>query len=239
MTIQRRLAWLKKSPLHPQWLVLRDEQRTIMPLLQSVRGRVIDIGCGDRWVERHLPAKCEYIAIDYPPTIAMGYAGGADLLANGEALPLADGSIDGVVMLSVLEHIPHPEQAIAEAARVLRPEGRLIIEIPFLYPLHDQPHDYQRWTRHGIVSRLTAAGFEVKQIGSFGQPIASSATLTAIALAKAVIDGIQQRHPIVLLAPLLIAAIPLINLSGWLLARLAPHSDFMPLSYQILAEKRP
>jgi hypothetical protein len=59
----------------------------------------------------------------------------------------------------------------------------------------------------------------------------------AIALAEGVIDSLAERHPSVILAPLLIAAIPLVNLLGWLLAKGVPSSDMMPLSYQIEAER--
>jgi ArsR family transcriptional regulator len=44
-----------------------------------------------------------------------------------ESLPLEDGSIDAAVMMLVLHHLPTPSLALAEAARVLKPGGRLLI----------------------------------------------------------------------------------------------------------------
>jgi SAM-dependent methyltransferase len=46
-------------------------------------------------------------------------------------LPFAEGSFDAVVAAEVIEHIPEVEIALAEAARVLRPGGRLVVTVPY------------------------------------------------------------------------------------------------------------
>lgn len=57
---------------------------------------------------------------------------------------------DAVVMCEVLEHVREPARAIANVHKFLRPGGVLILSTPFIFPLHDQPHDYYRFTRHGL-----------------------------------------------------------------------------------------
>lgn len=61
-----------------------------------------------------------------------------------------DGVFDCVVAMEVLEHIPRPDMALAEIGRVLRSGGWAVVSTPFLFPLHAEPHDYWRFTRHGL-----------------------------------------------------------------------------------------
>ncbi len=79
-----------------------------------------------------------------------------DVCGNIYALPLADDSLDGIVIRGVLEHIEFPERAVAELERVLRPGGRIYASIPFMQAYHPSPGDFQRYTIDGI-RRLFAA----------------------------------------------------------------------------------
>lgn len=62
----------------------------------------------------------------------------------------SDGEFDVVVMSEVLEHVKTPHLAIQEIYRVLREGGKLILTAPFLFEMHDRPHDYYRFTKHGL-----------------------------------------------------------------------------------------
>jgi len=57
---------------------------------------------------------------------------------------------DAVVMAETLEHIPTPHLALENIYRNLKDGGRLILTAPFIFPIHDQPHDYYRFTRYGL-----------------------------------------------------------------------------------------
>ncbi len=81
-----------------------------------------------------------------------------DVCGNLYALPLADDSLDGVVIRGVLEHIEFPQRAVAELERVLRPGGRIYASIPFMQAYHPSPGDFQRYTIDGI--RRLFARFE-------------------------------------------------------------------------------
>lgn len=78
------------------------------------------------------------------------YYEGVDLVANAEELPLATGSVDAIVCESLLEHVPHPEKIVADMFRVLKPGGEMYIVIPFVYPFHASPNDFQRWSTTGL-----------------------------------------------------------------------------------------
>lgn len=65
-------------------------------------------------------------------------------------LEFEDESFDAIVCWSILEHIPYPQQALAELHRVLRPNGEIWVQLPFLYPYHEAPKDYWRVTPDGL-----------------------------------------------------------------------------------------
>ncbi|MCL2640206.1 MAG: class I SAM-dependent methyltransferase, partial [Phycisphaerales bacterium] len=57
-----------------------------------------------------------------------------DLVADAMALPFADGSLDNIVMMDVLHHVPFPLRFFTEAQRVLRPGGRIVMMEPYISP---------------------------------------------------------------------------------------------------------
>ena len=63
--------------------------------------------------------------------------------------PIKSGTADEVYLMAVLEHIFYPEAALEEAFRILKPGGKIIIEMPFIFRYHRSPNDYWRWTREG------------------------------------------------------------------------------------------
>lgn len=195
----------------------------------------MDIGCGNGGLRELLPDTVRYIGIDYPTTMALGYSGKPDILADAARLPIASSSVDTVVMLDVLEHLVEPELAVSEAARILRPGGQCLIHVPFLYPLHDEPYDYQRWTRHGLQHLLKRHGLQTQEVTESTTPMETGAALLCIALAKGLLAAMKQRSPMILSAPLILALLPIINTSGWLLGKLFPASRLMPCSYYLVA----
>lgn len=241
MTLLRRmkrlLSPLRGTPFHPQWLVLRGHADTQRAVGQIARGKVLDIGCGDRWAERALLPTVRYVGLDYPETVAKGYPGHPDVFGDAHHLPFSDEQFETVVILSVLEHLPNPEIAISEAHRVLKSGGALMVQVPFLYPLHDQPHDFQRWTLYGLCALFDRYHLKVKEITRHGHPMETAAGMFAIALAQCVADAVSSKHPAFLLSPFLLAAIPLVNLFGWLTARLFPDNSMMPFGYRLIGVK--
>ena len=235
--LRQLMLRLSHTPLHPQWLVLRGEAQNRRAIARSLRGRILDIGCGNRPMEALLGPDTAYVGLDYPATHAKGYAGRPDVFGDGQALPFRTESFDVVMALDVLEHLLSPEQCVREAARVLRSGGQLILQTPFLYPLHDMPHDFQRWTLQGLEALVQRQGLTVIERRVFGKPCETAAALTAISLAKGILDSVARRSPTMLLIPLLAVGIPVVNLVGWLLARLLPADDFMPLGYRLVCTK--
>ena len=70
-------------------------------------------------------------------------------VADAHRIPLPDGSIDAVWIQSVLEHVLEPDRVVSEIHRVLRPDGLVYSEIPFLQQVHEGPYDFTRFTESG------------------------------------------------------------------------------------------
>lgn len=103
--------------------------------------RALDIGEGGAYYQRYFPNR---VTIDIDP------ARKPDIVADAHALPFPDAAFNLVLCTEVLEHLLRPSVAIAEMRRVLKKDGTLILTTRFVYPLHDTPHDYWRFTKYGL-----------------------------------------------------------------------------------------
>ena len=118
----------------PQW---REDLRYRIAASCDRRGIVLDVGCGDGrlcWRYR-ICDPGNYIGADVAPglleTVRAKTQGQArTVLAVAEDLRLPDRSVDLVICSEVFEHLPNPEAALAEFSRVLKPQGRIVIQSP-------------------------------------------------------------------------------------------------------------
>lgn len=233
MTRMRQIAGrVRRLPLHPQWLL---PSRGLAGRIGRLRGKVLDIGCADRWAERCCTEETRYIGLDYPATGAGLYSAVPDLFADAACLPLADGSVDALLCLEVLEHVREYQSALREFSRVLKPDGVLLMSMPFMYPMHDAPHDYQRLTEHGLRRDLANAGFEVIQLKRAGNAIRTAGLLYCLALA----GGLHQRRRWLdyLRLPFVAAGILVINLASLGLAAALPDWDALCTGYEVEAKR--
>lgn len=198
--------------------------------------KILDVGCADQWPRSHLPETCTYYGIDYPPTSA-NYGTRPSAYADAHAIPCGSNSINVVLLLDVLEHLSDPGKALAEVNRILVPGGTLILQIPFLYPLHDAPHDHTRWTLFGLRSMAHRGEFAVLEESYTGEPIVTAALLTNIALVHSVMTGLRRGRLGGLLVPFLPVIVLTINISAWLLSITFGRSELMPFAYQAIWRK--
>jgi SAM-dependent methyltransferase len=119
---------------------------------------VLDAGAG-RQPYRELFSHCQYVASDWAGSLYDAHLE-ADIVAPLHDLPVDDCRFDAVVCSQVLEHVPNPEASLRELHRVLRIGGTLWLSAPFVWPLHEQPYDFFRYSSHGLRALLTAVGFE-------------------------------------------------------------------------------
>ncbi|QDT05884.1 hypothetical protein K227x_42890 [Rubripirellula lacrimiformis] len=132
------------------------------------RGDLLDIGCG------RVPLLLAYrdhassvTCVDWPGS--PHDIQHADVLCDvNQPIPIPDNSFDTVICSDVLEHLHTPHITIQEITRVLRPGGKLFLNVPFLYGLHEQPHDYHRYTRFALEHQAAVNGLEMVELSKIG-----------------------------------------------------------------------
>jgi SAM-dependent methyltransferase len=124
--------------------------------------KLLDYGCGNQPYRSLFASKfSEYIGADFSGNPDADVTIGP----RGE-LPIENGSIDCVLSSQVLEHTANPEFYLAEACRVLKPGGSLVLCTPEVWIYHPDPLDYWRWTLDGLQRQISDAGFEVLLVRS-------------------------------------------------------------------------
>ncbi|HXK05445.1 MAG TPA: class I SAM-dependent methyltransferase [Verrucomicrobiae bacterium] len=129
--------------------------------------RVLDAGAGEGQYKRHF-AKQRYCGVDLAVGDAAWDYGRLDAIADLSALPFRDATFEAAVNIVTIEHLREPGLALQEIARTLTPGGILLIAAPHEWEVHQSPHDYFRYTRHGLEYVLRRAGFEICQMRPAG-----------------------------------------------------------------------
>jgi SAM-dependent methyltransferase len=128
--------------------------------LATAHGDVLDVGAGAQPYRPLLPPDARYRAID---VAVAGETFGYDVpdteYFEGDRWPVEDASVDVVLATETLEHVSEPAVFLAEARRVLRAGGRIILTVPFAARWHYIPHDYWRYTPSSLLALLEGAGF--------------------------------------------------------------------------------
>ncbi|MBW8312522.1 MAG: class I SAM-dependent methyltransferase [Rhizobium sp.] len=227
---------LRCTPLHPQWL-LGYERRVFADAVHDARGTVLDVGCGDRWVESILPEDCWYVGLDSLSTGRSMYRSSPSVFGDAGKLPIADDSVDTVVMFEVLEHLPAPGAALREIHRCLSPEGKVVLSVPFLYPIHDAPIDFQRYTEHGLRRALERENLSVESISARLSSVRTAAMLGCLAIAGSARRSMERPGPALLLLPIWGVMVLLLNVGALLLDGLVPDWSAMTNGYVVIARK--
>lgn len=153
------------------WFVAR--RSLTLQLLErfgTAGGRLLDLGCGTGAVLQELTARGRAVGIDSSPlALSLSRQRGLQGLIRGDAqaMPFRSESFDAVVSLDLFEHLPSDRAGIAEAFRVLRPGGILVLAVPAMESLWG-PHDvalmhHRRYSRAEIVVLLKASGFGIRR----------------------------------------------------------------------------
>jgi len=146
------------------WLVYKIMNVAILTSLQKyASGKLLDIGCGEKpYAAMIKPYVTEHIGLDQQNTLHD--ISKIDLFGTVYEIPVEDKHFDVVVCTAVLEHLEEPDKAIKEANRVLKRGGYAIYTVPLFWHLHEQPRDFYRYTKYGLMYLFKKNLFEIVEL---------------------------------------------------------------------------
>jgi len=129
-------------------------------------GRCLNIGSGGEIENILRQHGLDIVSVDIDPDR------NPDLVMDACRLAFEDGAFETVFLFEVLEHVPEPHLAVAEFNRVLKPGGKLFCSTPFVFGIHDAPHDYFRYTKYGLAHLYRQfQNLEIKERNSYYETV--------------------------------------------------------------------
>lgn len=210
---------------NPDYLVLMSRRKLLSAWIDSLPReplQVLDIGGRIQPYRPLLEGRLgTYLAIDPLATRLV------DALATGEQLPFVAGSFDLVICTQVLCYCEDPFQMIREIWRVLKPDGRLLLSSPAIFPRHAEN---DRWRIFPAGLRLLPKDFSHVQISPEGLSIASLCRFFAVGFDQSFAGNWLHR-------PVNSSLVPLINRLGRRFDYLSRGSTRFTTNYSTLARK--
>lgn len=235
--------------IHPQFTIIKYQNEAIFEAKRYAKGKLIDIGCGRMPYRKILePLVDSYTGVDHPEASKLYKSDyKIDVLADAKKLPFENKTFDTALLIQVLEHVDSPDRVIKEAARILKPNGTLIISVPFFYPLHDMPYDWGRYTSSALKSLVEQADLKIIKLTTQGSFFEFWLQMLNTFLAKRINDILLHLnlYSFSLLVLMVVFSVPIILINNILilvassLFKILPRfPDYFPLEYLVIAKKR-
>lgn len=143
-------------------------QRYDRALRDHATGRLLDLGCGQvPLFEAYRDRVDSVTCVDWGNSVHCSRH--VDLECDlTKPLPFPDGSFDTIILSDVLEHLPEPQLCLSEISRLLSRGGKLLLNVPFYCGVHEEPHDYYRYTQYALKRFADNAGLEPLSIEPAG-----------------------------------------------------------------------
>ena len=216
----RREAFLPTAlslAISPRYIVRNGLYKAILQLALTLQGDILDFGCGSKPYESLFAHARSYVGVDIKSSGHDHRESKVDVFYDGRTLPFPDGHFDAVVCFEVLEHVFNLDEVFTEIRRVLKPQGRLLITIPFAWEEHEIPYDFARYTSYGIRHVFETHLFQVLEV--------KKTTTYVLAICQLFITYLTQyalaKNPFIARLLKLLLVLPL-NLSALLLNCLLP-----------------
>jgi SAM-dependent methyltransferase len=164
--LEKILPHFVLARLDPIREIIEAEVRSAAEKLRD--GQIaLDAGAGEAHHRRYF-VRGDYFALDSGVGDPEWNYSGLDVLGDVANLPIRKESVDCILCMEVLEHVRNPRQALMEFARALKAGGSLYLIVPFLWEEHQAPHDYHRFTSHGIRFLFRDLPLELEQLSPMG-----------------------------------------------------------------------
>lgn len=222
------------SPLgvlvNPFYLARSALQAAMRDAALGLSGRLLDVGCGTK-PYRSLFEVSEYVGLEIDSPVAR-QRGVADVFYAGREFPFESASFDTVLCNQVLEHVFNPDEFLREIERVLRPGGKLLLTVPFVWDEHEQPWDYARYSSFGLKALLEKNGLRVVSHRKLRADVS-----VLFQLANAYLYKLTEHWPFFARLAFTASLMAFFTLLGLFGARVLPDNPDLFLDHVVLAEK--
>ena len=237
--IQKFKAFYRNQGFFPGWLGifvnpfyiaragLRDAMIEFAPQLS---GQLLDVGCGRKPYQSLFVVE-KYIGLDIDSEISRK-RGIADYFYDGGKFPFEDEAFDSILCNQVLEHVFNPDNFLQEINRVLKPGGKFLLTVPFVWDEHEQPYDYARYSSFGLRALLEKQSFRIIKHNKLG----ADASII-FQLSNAYLYKITQSFPKQIKLIFTATVMAFINGLGVIVGKYLPDNPDLFLDHVILAEK--
>lgn len=126
-----------------------------------ITGKTLDVGSGSKPYLKLFKNVSSYLGMDIEVSGHKHQYEYIDVFYDGDIFPFEDNSFDSIVFFEVLEHVFNPDNFFNEIQRVLKPGGKCLFTIPFIWGEHEQPYDFARYSSFGLKHIFDKHGFEI------------------------------------------------------------------------------
>lgn len=140
------------------WLLYDYLDRWLEEYSSYYKGTLYDLGCGEAPYKKYFLQYCDsYIGVDWSESL---HDIKADIVADlNKPFGIKSEVADTVISFSVMEHLCEPQIFLNESYRILKQGGMMILAVPWMWEVHEAPHDYFRYTPYGLKYMFEKAGY--------------------------------------------------------------------------------
>ena len=175
-------------------------------VLPKFEGSLLDIGCGKMPYKKYIIENsciANYIGLDIENALEYDSVIKPDFTWNGKVMPFENNTFDCAFGTEVLEHCSEPEIVLKEVYRTLKPEGIFFFTVPFLWNLHEVPHDEYRYTPFSLERHLRNSGFSEIEIKATGGWHAAMAQMLGLWVRRSQMKENKRKLLSVILKPII------------------------------------
>jgi SAM-dependent methyltransferase len=219
---------------HPYYFIRKNLYQKIGEYADQLTGDLLDFGCGSKPYKSLFTQVTSYTGVDFENPGHPHLNEQIDCFYDGKTLPFESDRFDCIFCSEVFEHLFNLEQILPELNRVLKPGGKILITCPFVWPEHEKPHDFARYTVYALKSRLESNGFDTLVIDKSGDFFTALYQIRLVYFHDVFLPKLSLRF---LIRTAKATVIPVLNMAGLLLQKLLPTNKDLYLNNIILAQK--
>lgn len=147
--------------IRPNYLIRKALYERKKKYAAYIKDRVLAIGCGSKPYKDLFQQATEYIGLDTKNSGHSTQTSDVDIFYDGIHMPIDDSAFDNGVCFQVLEHVEDIPVFLDEIARVIKENGFILFDMPFIWEEHEVPYDFRRYTSYGLKKLFCQHGFEI------------------------------------------------------------------------------